>query len=153
MDSQRWDGKLNHICCSITYFNFQYHYNIRYRSNCWLLLHIRSDYLWKEKTLFCQVNAATDSGARIGRGFQLFNSLFDSNVIAKGRILARNNKPDNLPTCVQAEVLVYESISLSDILRVVVSCESDKKKVIDAGWEGSIEVSPHLFRPHFTWIS
>ncbi|HIK11532.1 MAG TPA: DUF4433 domain-containing protein [Oscillatoriaceae cyanobacterium M33_DOE_052] len=152
IDPYRLDERLNHICCSITYFNFQYHYHVSHKSECWVLLHIRPDYLWKQNTLFCRVNAATGRGAFIGEGFEVFQSLFDEPVIAKNRILTRANKPDNLPTCIQAEVLVQESIAIEDVLRVVVMQNSHVQMVRDAGWKGEIEVLPRLFRPRFDWL-
>lgn len=152
IDPYRLDGKTNHICCSITYFNFQYHYHVSHKSECWVLLHIRPDYLWKQNTLFCPVNAATARGARIGQGFEVFQSLFHETIIAKNSTITRYNKPDNLPTCIQAEVLVQESIPLEDVLRVVVMQNYHVQMVRDAGWKGEIAVLPHLFRPRFDWL-
>ncbi|TAE56750.1 MAG: DUF4433 domain-containing protein [Nostocales cyanobacterium] len=148
IDPQRLDGKLNHICCSINYYNFLYHYHVSSKSLCWVLLHISPEYIWKENTLFCKFNAATNCGAHIGRGVNRLKSLFDDQVNNSNRI----GKPDQQPTCVQAEVMICESISLEDVIRIIVKNSKDVQKVRDAGWESEIEIRPDLFQPRFDWI-
>lgn len=52
-----------------------------------------------------------------------------------------------LPTCVQAEVMVFESISIEDIVQISVDgIPGNEQKVRDAGWQGYIHVDPKLFR-------
>ncbi|HLO83727.1 MAG TPA: DarT ssDNA thymidine ADP-ribosyltransferase family protein [Nostocaceae cyanobacterium] len=152
IDDLRIDGKLKHIFCSITYYNFPYHYLISYKSSCWVLLHIKTDYMWKDNTLFCTTNAATEGGAYLGKGLNKLQSLFEQEVYARRGIQTRFNKPDNLPTNIQAEVLVYESISLEDVIAIIVKNSMDVEKVRNAGWEGEIKISPDLFQPRFDWI-
>ena len=61
-------------------------------------------------------------------------------------------QPENLPTNIQAEVLVYESISLEDVIKIVVKNRRDVEQVRGTGWEGEIEIRPDLFQPRFDWI-
>ncbi|AFZ24312.1 hypothetical protein Cylst_2070 [Cylindrospermum stagnale PCC 7417] len=152
IDPLRIDRKLEYVFCSVTYYNFLYHYLISSKSSCWVLLYIRTDYMWKDKTLFCETNAATDRGIHLGKGLHKLQSLFAPQVDARRGTQTRINKPKNLPTNIQAEVLVYESITLDDVIAIVVKNSLDVKKVRDAGWEGEIQVRPNLFQPKFDWI-
>ncbi|MFM6401073.1 MAG: hypothetical protein ACKPFF_30735, partial [Planktothrix sp.] len=64
-----------------------------------------------------------------------------------GRLWTRGNLPDCRPTCLQAEVLVYESISLADILLIWVNEDpGNVQKVIDAGWTGEIKIWKGVFK-------
>jgi hypothetical protein len=152
IDNERIDRQLQYIFCSVTYYNFLYHYLISSKSSCWVLLHIRTDYMWKNKTQFCTTNAATDGGAHLGRGLDKLQNLFAPQVFARRGIQTRFNKPENLPTNIQAEVLVYESISLEDVIKIVVKNRRDVEQVRGTGWEGEIEIRPDLFQPRFDWI-
>jgi hypothetical protein len=108
--------------------------------------------MWKNKTQFCTTNAATDGGAHLGRGLDKLQNLFAPQVFARRGIQTRFNKPENLPTNIQAEVLVYESISLEDVIKIVVKNRRDVEQVRGTGWEGEIEIRPDLFQPRFDWI-
>ncbi|VXD22306.1 hypothetical protein PL8927_750017 [Planktothrix serta PCC 8927] len=150
IDSGRWDGQHNHICCSINGYNSMYHYHARqnHRTDCWVLLAIKPDYLWKQNTLFCQMNAASRRGAYIKTRFEGLESMFVPEVRdIGGRLWTRGNLPDCRPTCLQAEVLVYESISLADILLIWVNEDpGNVQKVIDAGWTGEIKIWKGVFK-------
>ena len=53
IDSERIDGYNDHICCSINFnYNYKYHYHAKNRckSECWVLLAIKPDYLYKQNT-------------------------------------------------------------------------------------------------------
>ena len=152
IDFRRIDRRLNHICCSINYYNFRYHYRVQYKSYCWILLHIDPAYLWEKNTLFCEVNAATDSGSRIGQGLDKLKILFAEQVNDNSGIQNRRGKPSQQPTCVQAEVMIHESIALDDVFKIIVKNNLDRQRVREAGWEGEIEIRPDLFQPRFDWI-
>lgn len=140
IDSGRWDGKQNHICCSINSYNSMYFYHAEQRSQCWLLLGIQPDYLWKQETLFCQINAASRRGAYIKEGFAKLQSMFAPVVTdINGREYTRGLQT-NLPTCIQAEVLVHESISLEDVICIWIKNDDSNnvQKVRNAGWKGKI---------------
>lgn len=148
IDEGRWDGKRNHICCSINSYNSMYLYHARNKSQCWVLLAIKPDYLWKQGTLFCPINAASERGAYIRSGFVGLQSMYEPVVIdIKGRQYDRQEigLADFEPTCIQAEVLVYESISLDDIL--LIWGTSDNEQIVrDAGWKGQIEIDKGIFK-------
>ncbi|MCT7980918.1 DUF4433 domain-containing protein [Laspinema olomoucense] len=141
IDEGRWDGKLNHICCSIQSYNSMYLYRARERHQTqgWVLLAIKPDYLWKEETLFCPINAASGRGAYIKKGFAGLKSMYDSVVIdINGTPHTRAGLTPCKPTCIQAEVQVDESISLDDVIFIGVP-PGNEQKVRDAGWKGEIK--------------
>lgn len=141
IDEGRWDGKLNHICCSIQSYNSMYLYRARERHQTqgWVLLAIKPDYLWKEETLFCPINAASKRGAYIKQGLAGLKSMYDSVVIdINDTPHTREGLATYRPTCIQAEVQVHESISLDDVIFIGVP-PGNEQKVGDAGWKGKIQ--------------
>lgn len=141
IDEGRWDGKLNHICCSIQSYNSMYFYHARERHQTqgWVLLAIKPDYLWKEETLFCPINAASKRGAYIKQGLAGLKSMYDSVVIdINDTPHTREGLATYRPTCIQAEVQVHESISLDDVIFIGVP-PGNEQKVRDAGWRGEIQ--------------
>lgn len=150
IDEGRWDGKSNHICCSINSYNSMYLYRAKHKSQCWVLLVIKPDYLWKQGTLFCPINAASERGAYIKEGLTGLKSMYES-VLSdiKGRPYDRqkDGRADFEPTCIQAEVQVHESISLDDVLLLWVNeTPGNEQKVRDAGWQGEIRIWKGLFK-------
>ena len=124
----------NYVNCSLTYYNFHMLYSLVHKSGeTVIIFHIKPDYLWKEGTKFCQFNAATDVGRHIGQGFRKLQSLFAESVTDKKGIQNRDGKPKNLPTCIQAEVLIPHGIPLEDITEIIVRSSSDETRVRDAG--------------------
>jgi cold shock CspA family protein len=150
IDEGRWDGKLNHICCSINSYNsmYLYHAKSRHQTQGWVLLAIKPDYLWKQKTLFCPINAASGCGAYIKKGLAGLQSLYKPVVSdINGRQYTRQGLEDYQPTCIQAEVQVYASIALDDILFIWVDEYSGREeKVREAGWKGAVKIWRGLFR-------
>jgi cold shock CspA family protein len=142
----------NYVNCSLTYYNFHMLYPLVHISGeTVIIFHIKPDYLWKEGTKFCQFNAATDVGRHIGQGFRKLQSLFAESVIDRKGIQDRDGKPDNLPTCIQAEVLIPNGIPLEDITEIIVRSSSDETKVRDAGWQGKIKMNRSLFNYCSDW--
>lgn len=162
-DEERLNRKLEHICCSITNYNFYMFYKLVYKlcESC-VLMYIKPDYLWKQGTLFCSINAASGNGAYIREGLATLQSMFADEVRDNNGLQTRIGKPNNLPTCIQAEVLVYESISLEDVLTVYVPYDSTQQELLDLGYEeDKIQViNPsdkrfYIFNPfkyHSEWI-
>ncbi|WRH67128.1 MAG: DarT ssDNA thymidine ADP-ribosyltransferase family protein [Planktothrix sp. GU0601_MAG3] len=142
----------NYVNCSLTYYNFQMLYSLVHKSGeTVIIFHIKPDYLWKEGTKFCQFNAATDVGRHIGQGFRKLQSLFAESVTDKKGIQNRDGKPKNLPTCIQAEVLIQDGIPLEDITEIIVRSSSDETKVRNAGWQGKIQMNRSLFNYCSDW--
>jgi len=118
-----------------------YLYHAKHKSQCWVLLAIKPDYLWKQKTLFCPINAASERGAHIKKDFAGLKSMYEPVVIdIKGRESTRQGQPYRQPTCIQAEVQVDESISLDDVLWIGAT-PINEQKVRDAGWKGKFQYS------------
>ncbi|MGL4501177.1 MAG: DarT ssDNA thymidine ADP-ribosyltransferase family protein [Planktothrix sp.] len=148
IDPGRWDGKPNHISCSINSYNDKYFYYAKQRHSTqgWVLLGIKPDYLWKEGTLFCPINAASGRGAYIKKGFAGLKSMYEP-VVGEELKRAREGLAIYRPTYIQAEVQVHESISLDDVLLVWVNEDTgNDKRVRDAGWKGEIKVWKGLFK-------
>lgn len=153
IDSDRIDGYQDHICCSINSYNSKYHYHARNRckTQCWVLLAIKPDYLYKQNTVFCRVNAATGRGSYVQGGFDSLKSMFDPNVVGlsmnDGTTYTRQYKSDNVPTHPQAEVLIHESISIEDILLVWINEDTNNEHLVrNAGWQGKISIWKGLFK-------
>ena len=148
IDEGRWDGQLNHICCSIARYNSMYMYHAQQRAAYWVLLFIKPDYLWKENTLFCRINAATNCGRYIEQGLIGLQSMYADKVIdIHERLWTRTNRIDCEPTCIQAEVMVNDSISIEDIVQINVNkIPGNEQRVRDAGWQGDVHIDPNLFR-------
>lgn len=154
-DNDRLDQKIDHVCCSISYYNFQMFYEQvhKSRTSC-VLLHIRPDYLWKQETLFCRFNAATDNGVHITQRLEGLEAMFANTVRDKKGLQTRDGKPDNLPTSIQAEVLVKAGIPLSDVMEVIIDSESKKREVVEGGWLGNnIRIASHCFDYRSGWIN
>jgi len=143
----------NYVNCSLTYYNFFMLYGLVHKSGePVVLLYIKPDYLWKQGTEFCKFNAATDRGRHIAPGYQTLTSLFDDTVRDRQGLQDRNSKPINLPTCIQAEVLIRDGIPLTDIMEIVISSSRHEQNVRQAGWRGNIRISPRDFDWHSEWI-
>jgi hypothetical protein len=112
------------------------------------LLAIKPDYLWKQKTLFCPINAASKRGAYIKEGLTGLKSMYEPVVSdTQDRKYTRQGLLDRKPTCIQAEVQVHESISLDDVLWIGVNEDpGNEQKVRDAGWQGEIRIWKGLFK-------
>ncbi len=128
-DLQRLDGYPDHISCSVEYPNAWY---LRRRLQSvagearlfsdWVVLTIKTDYLWADDTLFCPRNAAAATGRLVEAGAAAFEGLFAPRVSgAYGRDYVRTAaRPDSCPTDEQAEVLIHRRVDPDDITGIVV---------------------------------
>ncbi|QQS86441.1 DUF4433 domain-containing protein [Staphylococcus carnosus] len=95
--------------------------------NEWTILGISPEII-DDSTKFCPVNAATKGGRMIGNGAEAFEEVFSERVEGK-RIFVRNqNYPDNVPTNVQAEVLIYNKIPKENITSLIFPTEAIAEK-------------------------
>jgi hypothetical protein len=131
-DKIRLDGHLEHICCSVEYPNTWYLSKIRDNDPVfkdWVIAFLNPALLWRDKTLFSPRNSAADGGALIRSGYAGFSRLFVPSLVgARGMTFAR--KAEMLPCCPtddQAEVLVYEHVSRSDIIGIGVLSEEQAR--------------------------
>lgn len=124
MDSQRLDNLTDFINLSIEYPNYFLLNVFRKRHNFthyqWCILKIKPSYIFESETLFSVCNAASNAAHRYGidKTFNKFKSMFNLSLNIGGRIRNRINLKDKYPTDVQAEVLVKDTIQLSDILEI-----------------------------------
>lgn len=153
-DMDRLDGRRAHVNCSISYYNMQMFYGLVHKERIPIALCvIKPDCLWHPDTLFSPINAATNAGARVRSGLAGLQSLFAERVIDKKGAQTREMKPSELPTCIQAEVLVYDRVPLNDIMEILVQDSLGKQKVRAAGWDGLILVSPQDFEYRSKWYN
>ena len=152
-DIQRVDGFTDHVCCSIMYPNVWYLEMARDRmpQEDWVVLFIKTHYLWKPGTKFCQCNAATEGGARVSEGIDAFNAMFEQDVSAKGNSFKRKSYPypSFLPTDLQAEVLIPGSIAREDLLGIAFSDETRARDEDVRLKALNIDVSDKVIAPAF----
>lgn len=129
-DSNRFDGNLDYVCCSIEYPNSWYWEKVKSRDNDaifrdWIILCIDLEIVKHQKIKFCPCNAASGNGSYIEENISFFSELFDSELSIGGRSRPRTPKMLTCcPTDDQAEVLVYSNIPLRYIKGVIVGSES-----------------------------
>jgi hypothetical protein len=130
-DPQRLDGKKDFVNCSIQYPNHWYWRKVKDKDPLfkeWVILFINPELLLLDTTEFCAVNAATDYGAHIKKGYGAFQGLY-SNTLNIKRLRHRTDLM--LPCCPtddQAEVLIYKNISRHDIIGAAVPSEEQAKE-------------------------
>lgn len=149
-DRYRYDGKTEYVNCSIQfpnvyYFNKIHEKDIQFKE--WIILFIDPYMIKEENTCFCKVNAATGNGKYIKKGIEAFKELFEDQVFKYTRTI---NMPENVPTNLQAEVLIHKRIPVEAIQAIVVPNEEQAKRekarleTINLEFP-SIYVSPELF--------
>jgi hypothetical protein len=131
-DLERLDGFPDHISCTIEYPNAWYFEKARAREilfKDWVILLINPKYLWCKGTKFCPRNAAAGFGTAVQEGEPAFRQMFAERTVgAYGKSFVRTaQRPDSCPTDEQAEVLVPDTISMGDIIGVVVQSEGQAR--------------------------
>ena len=131
-DARRLDGFPDHVCCSVQYPNAWYFRTARGQQRLfpdWVVLLIRSHYLWHPGTKFCPRNAAARHGRLVGEGVAAFEALFADTVDAAGRSYIRGpHHPHFLPTDEQAEVLVPDRIEREDVTGIGVRDDAQGRR-------------------------
>jgi hypothetical protein len=132
-DTERLDGHLNHICCSVEYPNPWYFQKVRERDQLftdWVILCLDPALLWERDALFSPRNAAAQYGALLQSGWQGWQALFVPQVAgAHGKM--RRRTPQMLawcPTDGQAEALIPDAIPQRYITAVIVQNEEQAHK-------------------------
>ena len=134
-DKERLDGYLDHVCCSIQYPNAWYFRKARRKEKLfqdWVVVLIKSHYLWRTGTKFCRRNAATEHGRLVREGADAFESLFAQTVEGAGDLEFTRDllHPAFLPTDEQAEVLVPDRIQRRDVLGIAVCDDTQAKREV-----------------------
>ncbi|KEZ89277.1 DarT ssDNA thymidine ADP-ribosyltransferase family protein [Lacrimispora celerecrescens] len=122
-DIQRYDGELEHICCSIEYPNTWFLNKVIQRDTDqifreWVVLYIDLSILEKRSSKFCCCNAAKDRGRYIFNDINKIGTLFDYRT-ATGRQRS-NSMLACCPTDDQAEVLIKNNIPRDYITGIAV---------------------------------
>ena len=135
-DARRCDGFEDHVCCSIEYPNVWYFQVAKKKSKeqsrlfrDWVVLFINPRYLWAAGTLFCPWNAAIKSGSGAHEGIEAFESMFAASVTGRRTFTRTAERPNFLPTDMQAEVLISDSVVREDLLDICVPNEMQAKRV------------------------
>lgn len=132
-DVERFDGHPDHLCCSIQYPNAWYFRTARGKERLfrdWVVVFIKSHYLWRVGTKFCPRNAAAGYGKSVGEGSAAFRGLFAQSVEGNRTYARGQHHPDFLPTDEQAEVLVPDVIRHDDVIGVAVRDQAQAKREI-----------------------
>lgn len=153
-DSQRLDGRLDAISCSIMWPNYKMFYKIRNENNTdkYIIISIGARLLYEKDCLFFPTNAARryDCGEADNqcRGKNALEKLYEDNV--NGFVRVQLTK-DSWPTDPQAEVLVKENIPISYIRSIKcedeATCEIVRRMCAAANFSTRIEVYKSLFGP------
>ncbi|MDD3041066.1 DarT ssDNA thymidine ADP-ribosyltransferase family protein [Bacteroides sp.] len=120
-DNYRYDGCENAICLSIEFPNYKMFYRLRQENPSveWAVLFIDPIILVDHDCAYCHDNAGSERVYSIPlserRGFQAFERMFAEIPFPTREEL---DLEEYMPTNPQAEVLVFESISITYIKRI-----------------------------------
>ena len=130
-DVERLDRHPGHLCCSIQYPNAWYFRKAREKEvlfRDWVVIFIKSHYLWRTGTKFCPRNAAAGYGSAVREGAAAFDGLF-AQFVEGNRTYARGpHHPAFLPTDEQAEVLVPDVVRHDDVIGVAVRDQAQARR-------------------------
>ena len=138
MDAHRLDNLTDYINLSIQFPNYFLLNVFRKRHNFthyqWCIMKINPKYIYQTDTLFSVCNAASNAAHKygIGKSIDKFKAMFNLSLNIGGRIRNRINLKEKYPTDVQAEVLVKDTIQLSDIIEICFENEETLNSNISA---------------------
>lgn len=129
-DQDRFDGHLDHVCCSITYPNVYLLTTFAKDDlDAWCVLLLKRELLGEPGVRFCPVNAATANGQYVQDGPPGLKALFAEEVRVGNRPSKRApRQPRSVPTDNQAEVLVPGRVSLAFLFQVVVASSAGRDR-------------------------
>lgn len=150
-DPHRLDDYRDSTSWSISHPNYFYLKQImhRYPSRKWCIIEARAEILWKKKCYYSEMNAANSlvrcrpETERVG--IESFNKMFDYKV---KDYIRQSNWHSKYPTDVQAEVLVFDDIELSDVSGIYLSSVDQLKFFANdnINFFNSIKTSHTLFQ-------
>lgn len=120
-DSDRIDGHLDAICLSVSFPNAKMFYKYRrLKPGNWVVLEVDPSVLWTKDCAFYPTNAASNNvrfnDLKLMKGAEAFSALFASEVYGTTR---DDYLTAQYTTDVQAEVLVFEKIDPSYIVKYI----------------------------------
>lgn len=113
-DTERYDGELSYICCSVEFPNSWYLLKAEQNNKDkifrdWVVIYINPAILNIRQIKYCPCNASTANGEYISDNMDSFESIFASNLPTFG--YPRSSKMLSCcPTDGQAEILIKQSI-------------------------------------------
>ncbi len=132
-DTERYDGELEYICCSVEYPNSwflrrarQDNRDVIFRE--WCVMYIDLGILDVREAKICPCNASTGRGRYI-KGIDQIEELFANPSIGKREISRSNRMLQACPTDGQAEILIKDNIPRDKIIGIAVGDEESAKIV------------------------
>ena len=160
-DTERYDGELDYICCSIEYPNswflkkaIQSNQDQIFRD--WVVLYIDLGILAYKKAKFCPCNASKNHGSYIDNQMENIESVF-SKQLSTFRYPRTPNMLACCPTDGQAEILIRDNIPRNCLSGIAVGNEDIAKRVyamlkIFEVKEIDIYISPDVLTPDWSNI-
>lgn len=133
IDTARYDGELDYVCCSIQYPNSWFmqkamQNNVDAIFRDWVVMYIDLSILNNRSAKFCPCNASRDSGAHIQDNMTNIESIFAVSVPT----FAHPRSSKMLPCCPtdgQAEILIKDNIPRKYVIGIAVGNEDVAKRV------------------------
>jgi hypothetical protein len=155
LDQNRYDGRSDHVCMSISFPNYQmlFRYSQGNASD-WCVIAVQPSVMWTRECLFYPYNAATgDLAVRPScefLGVSALRQMFADSVCSRNRHACL---PENHTTSPQAEILVPGAISPGEIISVEFSTAANADKFRGVLESVSIpsRCSERLFEPRCDW--
>ncbi|BCW96357.1 MAG: DarT ssDNA thymidine ADP-ribosyltransferase family protein [Fimbriimonadales bacterium] len=158
-DDQRWDGRPDAICTSITFPNYRMFYRYRQSANGeWIVLAFDSSLLWTRRCAFCWTNAASNNiRFTLSRNIdslmtpEAFERMFAEEVSGKSR--SQLGIPSNYTTDPQAEVLFLEPLPVSQLRAIYVYSSDVASRVRNTVGEYAnlVRSNSAYFSPRSDW--
>lgn len=136
-DSDRYDGRLDTVSCSISWPNYDMLRRKINQDDPYVIVRLAPDILWNFRCLFFPANAARSQySAKTNSdenfiGLEALKKLFDQQVKTSGYNCYECNRAENVQkrftTDVQAEVMVCGNIPIEYV--VDINCASDDNKL------------------------
>lgn len=132
-DNDRYDGELDHVCCTIEYPN-SWFLSTAIKSNEdrvfreWVVLCIGLEILLERSAKFCECNASKKHGLLIRDDFEKIDEIFANNVSS----FTYHRTAEMLsccPTNGQAEILIKDNIPRRYITKIIVENNDVAKQV------------------------
>lgn len=132
-DSERYDGELDYVCCSVEYPNSWFlrraiQSNIDQIFKDWVVLYIDLGILILRSAKFCPCNASKGRGAYIDSRMENIDSIFARQMSNFGYPRTANMLAC-CPTDGQAEILIKDNIPRNCIIGMAVGNEDVAKRI------------------------
>lgn len=158
-DVARYDGELDHICCSIEYPNSWFldkaisnNTDLIFRE--WVVLYVDLLILKSRSAKFCPCNASREKGSYICEEMSDIDSIF-APIVPTFKYPRSKNMLDSCPTDGQAEILIKDTIPREFIIGIAVGTIDVAKRVYSMlkiyGLETiPIYISPNVLSPFWS---